>query len=156
MHIIFQHRPRLQTHLCCQKKTRNTTLSQLDGEQGKTTDRSLNGLLLPLYRDSPPPPPPKRIFQTPNPASPRVRRPASEEEKYNKALTASKKLASLMSEVETPEFNEMMEALETLQRCWSEGKKAAIIEIVEQQEETLDLTRQLENKEDRKTTQTTA
>ena len=45
-----------------------------------------------------------------------------------------------MSEVETPEFNQMMEALETLQRCWSEGKKAAIIEIVEQQEETLDLT----------------
>ena len=44
-----------------------------------------------------------------------------------------------MSEVGTPEFDQMMETLETLQRCWSEGKKAAIVEIVEQQEETLDL-----------------
>ena len=33
-----------------------------------------------------------------------------------------------------------METLETLQRCWSEPwKKAAIVEIVEQQKETLDL-----------------
>ena len=44
------------------------------------------------------------------------------------------------SEVGTPEFNQMMETLGTLQRCWSEPwEKAAIVEIVEQQKETLDL-----------------